>query len=184
MQLFLAKTGFIRKPICAELFLLSICDPLPYLIFSIIFTVDVVPKLYRQIVGNKMITNCASLAADLFLFCYKRDFMTFRSDDKQNILLRHLTQHLDIWIIYLVLAILSFKKWSSKFIHLDSSCIMLILYVPKPAPFLNLSFSIKFVSSKIYDKRGILIELFLHFLMGTSPLNLLWRIYFPSYKIC
>ena len=28
-------------------------------------------------------TNCASLVADLFLFCYARDFMMSLSDDKQ-----------------------------------------------------------------------------------------------------
>ena len=40
-------------------------------------------KLYRQIVGIPMDTNCAPLVADLFLFCYERDFMTFLSDVKQ-----------------------------------------------------------------------------------------------------
>ena len=28
-------------------------------------------------------TNCAPLVADLFLFCYERDFMMSLSDDKQ-----------------------------------------------------------------------------------------------------
>ena len=28
-------------------------------------------------------TNCAPLVADLFLFCYERDFMRSLSDDKQ-----------------------------------------------------------------------------------------------------
>ena len=28
-------------------------------------------------------TNCASLVADLLLFCYERDFMRYLSDDKQ-----------------------------------------------------------------------------------------------------
>ena len=28
-------------------------------------------------------TNCASLVADLFLFCFERDFMMSISDDKQ-----------------------------------------------------------------------------------------------------
>ena len=32
-------------------------------------------KLYRQVVGITMGTNCAPLVADLFLFCYERDFM-------------------------------------------------------------------------------------------------------------
>ena len=30
-----------------------------------------------------MATNCAPLFADLFLFCYERDFMMSLSDDKQ-----------------------------------------------------------------------------------------------------
>ena len=40
-------------------------------------------KLYRQVVGIPMGTNCAPLFADLFLFCYERDFMMSLSDDKQ-----------------------------------------------------------------------------------------------------
>ena len=32
-------------------------------------------KLYRQNVGIPMGTNCAFLVVDLFLFCYKRDFI-------------------------------------------------------------------------------------------------------------
>ena len=39
-------------------------------------------KLYRQVVGIPMGTNCAPLVADLFLFCYERDFMMSLSDDK------------------------------------------------------------------------------------------------------
>ena len=40
-------------------------------------------KLYRQIVGIPMGTNCALYVANLFLFCYERDFMTSLSDVKQ-----------------------------------------------------------------------------------------------------
>ena len=40
-------------------------------------------KLYRQVVGIPMGTNCAPLVADLFLFCYERDFMMSLSDDNQ-----------------------------------------------------------------------------------------------------
>ena len=39
--------------------------------------------LYRQSVGIPMGTNCVLLAADLFLFCCERDFMTSLSDVKQ-----------------------------------------------------------------------------------------------------
>ena len=40
-------------------------------------------KLYRQVVGIPMGTDCAPLVADLFLFCNERDFMMSLSDDKQ-----------------------------------------------------------------------------------------------------
>ena len=40
-------------------------------------------KLYKQFVGIQMGTNCAPLVADLFLFCYERDFMISLSVDNQ-----------------------------------------------------------------------------------------------------
>ena len=39
--------------------------------------------IWHQVVGIPMGTNCAPLVADLFLFCYERDFMMSLSDDKQ-----------------------------------------------------------------------------------------------------
>ena len=41
-------------------------------------------KLFRQIVGIPMGTNCAPLVADLFLFCYERDFMMSLSVENQS----------------------------------------------------------------------------------------------------
>ena len=41
-------------------------------------------KFYRQIVGIPMGTNCAPHVADLFLFCYERDFMLSLSDNNQT----------------------------------------------------------------------------------------------------
>ncbi|MEW8546025.1 MAG: hypothetical protein AB2693_21085 [Candidatus Thiodiazotropha sp.] len=55
-------------------------------------------KLYRQIVGIPMGTNCAPLVADLFLFCYERDFMGAFSNDKQSEIieaLRSTSRYLD-----------------------------------------------------------------------------------------
>ena len=40
-------------------------------------------KLYRQVVGVPMGTNCALLVVDLFLFCYVRDFIMCLSDYKK-----------------------------------------------------------------------------------------------------
>ena len=57
------------------------CEALIYLLGNIYIRFGV--KLYRQIVGIPMGTSCAPLVADLFLFCYERDFMTSLSDVKQ-----------------------------------------------------------------------------------------------------
>ena len=57
------------------------CDALIYLLDNIYIRFGT--KLFRKIVGIPMGTNCASLVADLFLFCYDRDFMTSLSDVKQ-----------------------------------------------------------------------------------------------------
>ena len=49
------------------------CDALHYLSDNIFIKFG--SKLYRQIVGIPMGTNCAPFVADLFLFCYERNFM-------------------------------------------------------------------------------------------------------------
>ena len=40
-------------------------------------------NLYRRVVGIPMVTNCAPLVADLFLFCNERDFMLPLSDNNK-----------------------------------------------------------------------------------------------------
>ena len=57
------------------------CEDLIYLLDNVYIRFGT--KLYRQIVGILMGTNCALLLVDLFYFCYERDFMTFLSDVKQ-----------------------------------------------------------------------------------------------------
>ena len=67
-------------------------------------------NLYRQIVGIPMGTNCAPLVADLFLFCYERDFMTSLSADNQADIIEAFnstSRYVDS------------KEWSTKFIHLS-----------------------------------------------------------------
>ena len=56
-------------------------DALTFLLDNIF--IRVCTKLFRQVVGIPVGINCAPLVADLFLFCYERDFMTSLSDDKQ-----------------------------------------------------------------------------------------------------
>ena len=58
------------------------CDALNYLLDNILIRFG--SKLYRQIVGIPMGTNCAPLVAELFLFCYERDFMLSLSDNNQT----------------------------------------------------------------------------------------------------
>ena len=58
------------------------CDALHYLLDNIFIRFG--SKLYRQIVGIPMGTNCAPLVADLFLLCYERDFMLSLSDNNQT----------------------------------------------------------------------------------------------------
>ena len=59
----------------------KMCDALHYLLDNIFIRFG--SKLYRQIVSIPMGTNCAPLIADLFLFCYERDFMLSLSDNNQ-----------------------------------------------------------------------------------------------------
>ena len=58
------------------------CNAVHYLLDIILIRFG--SKLYRQIVGNPMGTNCAPLAAYLFLFCYERDSMLSLSDNNQT----------------------------------------------------------------------------------------------------
>ena len=60
----------------------KMCDALHYLLDNIFIRFGL--KLYRQIVGIPMGTNCAPLVADLFLFCYERYFMLSLSDKNQT----------------------------------------------------------------------------------------------------
>ena len=57
----------------------NVCDALSFLLGNIY--IRFCTKLYRQIVGIPMATNCAPLVADLFLFSYERDFMKDLSSD-------------------------------------------------------------------------------------------------------
>ena len=58
-----------------------VCDALSFLLVNIYIRFGT--KLYRQIVGIPMGTNCAPHVADLFLFYNKRDFINDLSSDNQ-----------------------------------------------------------------------------------------------------
>ena len=59
----------------------NVCDALIYLLDNIFIRFDT--KLHRQIVEIPMGTNSAPLVANLYLFCYERDFMMTLSGDTQ-----------------------------------------------------------------------------------------------------
>ena len=111
-------------------------------------------KLYRKIVGIRMGTNCAPLGADLFLFCYERDFVLALSDNNQTDIIeafnstpRYLDDLLNIdnpYFEYMVGLIYPTKLQFHKANFVDTE-----------APFLDLDLSITnaIVSSKTYDKR-------------------------------
>ena len=110
-------------------------------------------KLYIQIVGILMGTNCAPLVADLFLLCYERDFMTSLSDDNR---------------VDIIEAFNSTSRYLDGLLNIDNHYfegMVNQIYPPElqfdkantpntEAPFLDLNHSISnsFVS-KIYDKR-------------------------------
>ena len=59
----------------------KVTDALIYLLDSIYIRFG--SELYRQNIGISMGTNCAPLVADLFLFCYERDFMKYLTKEKR-----------------------------------------------------------------------------------------------------
>ena len=130
----------------------NVCDALSYLLDNVYIRFG--NKLYTQIVGISMGTNCAPLVADLFLFCYVRDFMTSLYDDNQAAIIE---------------AFNSTSRYLDDLLNIDSPYfegMVNQIYPPElqlnkantsdtEAPFLDLHLSISngFVSSKIYDKR-------------------------------
>ena len=112
-------------------------------------------KLYQQIVGIPMGTNCAPLLADLFLFCYERVFMTSLSDVKQAEIIeafkstsRYLDDLLNIDSLYFECMVSRIYPLALQLNKANSS--------DTEAPFLDLHLSISngLVSSKIYDKHN------------------------------
>ena len=98
-------------------------------------------------------TNCAPLAADLFLFCYERDFMLSLSDNNQADIIEAFT---------------STSRYLDDLLNIDNPYFEQMVGQIYPtelqlnkansdteAPFLDLNLSITngIVSSKIYDKR-------------------------------
>ena len=132
------------------------CDALHYLLDNIFIRFG--SKLYRQIVGIPMGTNCAPLVADLFLFCYERDFMLSLSENNQTVIIeafnstsRYLDDFLNIDNPYFEQMLGQIYPTEIKLNKATSSD------TEPPVLDLNLSITNGIVSSKIYDKHDGLI---------------------------
>ena len=111
-------------------------------------------KLYRQIECIPMGTNCVPLVADLFFFCYERDFMSSLSEDNQSEVIE---------------AFISTSRYLDNLLNIDNVLFDTMVNRIYPselqlnkanvsdieASFLDLHLSLSdgFVKTKIYDKR-------------------------------
>ena len=130
----------------------NVCDALTFLLDNIFILFGT--KLYRQVVGIPMRTSCAPLVADLFLYCYERDFMMSLPDEMQadgidafNTTSRYLDDILHINNVYfdnMVSQIYPTELQLNKANTSDTEATILDL---------QLSISNDIVSTKIYDKR-------------------------------
>ena len=130
----------------------KVCEALTFLLDNIHIRFD--SKLNRQIVGIPMDTNCSPLVADLFLFCYERDFMLSLSEDNKSDVIEAFnstSRYLDDLLIIdndffdsmvnrIYPSELQLKKANVS--DTEASCLDL-----------HLSISYGFVKAKIYDKR-------------------------------
>ena len=98
-------------------------------------------------------TNCAPLVADLFLFCYERDFMLSLSDNNQTDVIEAFNStsgYLDDLLIdnpyfeQMVGQIYPIELQLNKANSFDTEA---------PFSYLNLSITNGIISSKIYDKQ-------------------------------
>ena len=131
---------------------LDVCRSLTFLLDNIFVRFG--NTIYRQIVGIPMGTNCAPLVADLFLYCYERDFMLSLQPDTQadvicafNKTSRYLDDILNLDNPYFETSVTSIypkELTLNKANNSDSTASFLDL---------NLSITNNIISSKIYDKR-------------------------------
>ena len=160
----------------------NVCEALIYLLDNIYIRFGT--KLYRQIVGIPMGTNCAPLIADLFLFCYERDFMTSLSGVKQAEIIE---------------AFKSTSSYLDDLLNIDNPYFEGMVNPPElqlnkanasdtEALFFDLHLSISngFVSSKIYDKRDDFDFYIVNFPFWilTFPVLPLTGLHFSNFWVC
>ena len=130
----------------------KVCEALIFLLDNIYIRFGT--ELYRQIVGIPMGTNCASIVAALFLFCYEIDFMMSLSADTALKVLKLSIQRLDI-LDYLLNIDNTYFDGMVEQIYPSELQLNKANSSDTDACFLDLHLTISdgFVSSKIYDER-------------------------------
>ena len=130
----------------------DVCKSLSFLLDNIYVRFG--STVYRQVIGIPMGTNCAPLVADLFLYCYERDFMLSLKPDTQADVIEAFNQTSryldDIFNIDNPFFDTLFPFIYPKELRLNKTNESSL-----SAPFLDLDLFINngIVSSKIYDKR-------------------------------
>ena len=83
-----------------------------FVMLSIIFWTIYLSDMTRNcIIPIGTTCNCAHLVADLFLFCYERDFMLSLSDHNQGDVVEAFNSTSRYQLTCLILVILIFNKW-------------------------------------------------------------------------
>ena len=154
----------------------KVCEALTFLLDNIYIKFG--SKLYRQIVGIPMGTNCAPLVADLFLICYERDFMLSLSEDNQASVIKAFnstSRYLDDLLnIYNNIFDSMVNRIYPSELQLNKANVS-----DAEASFLDLHLSISdgFVKSKIYDKRDVFDIVNFPFLDGDVPRSASYGVY-------
>jgi hypothetical protein len=130
----------------------DVCEALTFLLDTIFIRFG--NDIYRQVIGIPMGTNCAPLVADLFLYCYERDFMlSLKSETQEEIIkaFNDTSRYLDD---ILNLDNLFFERFY-KSIYPKELQLNKANTCSTSTSFLDLNLDIKdgVISSKIYDKR-------------------------------
>ena len=155
------------------------CEALTFLLDNIYIRLS---KLYRQIVGILMGTNCAPLVADLILFCDDRGFMLSLSEDNQSDVIeafnsssRYLYNLLNIdnnFFDSMVNRIYPSELQLNKANVSDTKASFLDLY---------LSVSDGFVKTKFYDMRNDFNIVNFPFLDGDVPRSTSYGVYISQF---
>ena len=154
----------------------KVCEALTFLLDNIYVRFG--SKLYRQIVGIPMGTNCAPLVADPFLFCYERDCMLSLSENNQSGFIE---------------AFNSTSRYVDDLLNIDNNFFdsMVNRIIPSElqlnkanvsdaeVSFLNLHLSLSdgFLKTKIYDKQADFDIVNFPFLDGNIPRSASYGVY-------